>query len=121
MIDCLIVGIGGFLGSVCRYLIGLLPMKAGHGFPVKTLLINVAGAFVIGLIAALGAKGKAMDPRFVLMLKVGVCGGFTTFSTFAYESAELLQSGRIGMAAAYAALSVILGVLAIFAAQILVR
>lgn len=52
MAECLFVGIGGFIGSVCRYLIGLIPLSQSNGFPVKTLVINVAGAFAIGLIAA---------------------------------------------------------------------
>lgn len=52
MAECLFVGIGGFIGSVCRYLIGLIPLSPSNGFPVKTLVINVAGAFAIGLIAA---------------------------------------------------------------------
>ncbi len=55
MIECLFVGIGGFVGSVCRYLIGLIPLSPSNGFPVKTLVINVVGAFAIGLIAAAAA------------------------------------------------------------------
>ena len=56
MINCIIVGLGGFLGAVLRYLIGLLPVNTQNGFPVKTLGINIVGAFVIGLVVALGAK-----------------------------------------------------------------
>lgn len=52
MLECLLVGIGGFIGSVLRYLIGLLPMKPENGFPVKTLFINIAGSFIIGMIVA---------------------------------------------------------------------
>ena len=50
MINCLFVGMGGFIGSVCRYLLGLLPVENSQGFPVKTLIINVTGAFVIGIV-----------------------------------------------------------------------
>ena len=121
MINCIMVGIGGFIGSVCRYLIGLLPIGAGGGFPFKTLAINVIGSFCIGLIAALTAKNQGLNPHMVLMLKVGVCGGFTTFSTFAYESTELIRSGHALMAFAYICISVILGVAAVFAAQLLVK
>ena len=121
MVNCIFVGLGGFLGAVCRYLIGLVPMKAQPVFPVKTFLINIIGAFVIGLIAALVAKNSSMDPHLILFLKVGICGGFTTFSTFAFETTDLLQSGNTGMALLYAILSVVLGVLAVFAAQILVK
>ena len=81
MTNCIIVGLGGFLGAVARYLIGLIPINPQNGFPVKTLLINIAGAFVIGLVVALGAK-KDWNPQLILFLKVGICGGFTTFSNF---------------------------------------
>lgn len=121
MINCIMVGIGGFLGSVCRYLIGLLPVDAGSDFPIKTLAINVVGSFCIGLIAALAAKNEGVNPHMVLMLKVGVCGGFTTFSTFAYESTELIKSGHTLTAFLYICVSILLGVAAIFAAQLLVK
>ena len=121
MLNCVIVGIGGFIGTVCRYLIGLLPIETNSGFPVKTLMINVLGSFVIGLITALAVKNKGLNEQIILMLKVGVCGGFTTFSTFAYESTDLIKSGHAGIALAYVCTSIILGVLAVFAAQMLVR
>jgi CrcB protein len=121
MADCILVGLGGFVGTVLRYLIGLLPVKAESGFPVKTLMINVIGSFVIGAIAILAAKNKSLDPRLVLVIKVGVCGGFTTFSAFAYETADLMQRGNIGVAICYVVLSVVLGVTAIFGAQLLLR
>ena len=94
MLECIIVGIGGFIGSVCRYLIGLIPVSEKCAFPVKTFAINVAGAFLIGLIAALAAKEWAGSPRLILFLKVGICGGFTTFSTFSLETVSLLQGGK---------------------------
>ena len=90
MAECLFVGIGGFIGSVCRYLIGLIPLSQSNGFPVKTLVINVAGAFAIGLISA-AAKHTGLDGRAVLFLKAGICGGFTTFSTFALETVTLFE------------------------------
>lgn len=121
MLECIMVGIGGFIGSVCRYLIGLLPIETNNGFPIKTLAINVIGSFVISTIVVLAAKNKAINPQVVLMLKVGVCGGFTTFSTFAYESAELMKNGHIGIAFAYVLSSIVLGVAAIFAAQFLLK
>ena len=120
MLNCLLVGAGGFVGSVCRYLIGLLPVGSENGFPVKTLVINVLGAFVISLIAALTAKHESFDPRLVLMLKVGVCGGFTTFSTFAYESVTLFQQGEGAAALIYMLLSVCLSLLAVTAGQMAV-
>lgn len=120
MINCIFVGIGGFIGSVSRYLIGLLPIHTENNFPIKTLLINVAGAFAISVITTLAAKHKTMDPRIVLMLKTGICGGFTTFSTFAYESTALMQDGQILSALTYMLSSMLLSVLAVFAGQLLV-
>ena len=121
MIECLAVGIGGFIGSVCRYLIGLLRIEMDSGFPVKTLAINVIGAFLISLIVVLASKDKGINPQLVLMLKVGVCGGFTTFSTFAYESVGLIKGGHFMTALAYICISVVLGIAAIFAAELLVK
>ena len=121
MLECIMVGIGGFIGSVCRYLIGLLPIETNNGFPIKTLAINIIGFFAISAIAVLAAKNKALNPQVVLMLKVGVCGGFTTFSTFAYESAELMKNGHMGIAFAYVVSSIVLGVAAIFAAQLFLK
>ena len=121
MLNCLMVGIGGFIGSVCRYLIGLLPIETNSGFPIKTLLINIAGSFLIGLITALAVKNKDLNEQLVLLLKVGVCGGFTTFSTFAYESTDLMKSGHAVTALIYVCTSVIMGVLAVYAAQMLVK
>jgi len=121
MLNCLSVGLGGFIGSVCRYLVGLLPVREGGGFPWKTLAINVAGAFVIGLVAALAAREDAMAPRAALFWRVGICGGFTTFSTFAFESGELLRQGSGALALAYILASVCLSILAVFAAQTLIR
>src|SRR3712207_7509359 len=82
--NMIIVGLGGAIGAICRYLITLLPVNPENGFSLKTFLINIMGSFVIGLVAALAAK-HAMSPKMVLFLKVGVCGGFTTFSSFALD------------------------------------
>ena len=110
------------MGSVLRYLAGLIPVEPSNGFPVKTLIINVLGSFLLGLIAAAAAaKNITLDPKVVLMLKVGVCGGFTTFSTFAYEAQGLMQSGHTWLALAYVLLSIVLGVAAIFLAQSIIH
>lgn len=115
-LDCLFVALGGAVGSVSRYLLGKLPVRTA-GFPVITLGINVIGAFLIGLIVAAVGKHSGWDPRLVLFLKVGFCGGFTTFSTFSLETVQLFQSGRTGLGLLYAAASVVLGIAAVFAAQ----
>ena len=117
MIECIVVGIGGFIGAVCRYLIGLIPIREGCVFPIKTFIINIIGSFMIGIIAALDIKNHSLNPKIVLFLKVGICGGFTTFSSFALETSDLMKSGKPGVAFLYAILSITAGVIAIFAGQ----
>ena len=121
MLNCLFVGLGGFVGTVCRYLMSRLPFRAESGFPMITLFINVLGAFCIGIIAGLASKNAGLSPNAVLFLKVGVCGGFTTFSAFSLETFALIQNGAHGTAILYALLSVILCVAAVFGAQLLIR
>ncbi|MCH5297558.1 MAG: fluoride efflux transporter CrcB [Ruminococcus sp.] len=117
MIECIIVGIGGFIGAVCRYLIGLIPLKEGSIFPIKTFIINVLGCFIIGIIAAFATKNNSFNPRIVLFLKVGICGGFTTFSSFALETSDLWKGGNTGISLLYIILSITVGVINVFAGQ----
>ena len=121
MLSCIAVGLGGFLGAVLRYLIGLIPLDLDSGFPIKTFIINIVGCFAIGLITAAAAKNNNMNSNLVLFLKVGICGGFTTFSSFALETADLIKAGSVGVAVLYAVLSLVIGSLAVLAAQALVR
>ena len=121
VLNCVFVGLGGLVGSVLRYLVSLVPLRHASGFPLVTLGINVLGAFVLGLIMALAGKNAAIDPRALLFLKVGVCGGFTTFSTFALEAHSLIGAGKPMAALLYALLSVVLSVLAVFAAGVAVQ
>jgi len=110
----LAVAVGGATGSVARYVVGVLLLRSSGGFPVSTLLINVVGSFLIGLFARLF---DAPDHNQVLRvaLTVGLCGGFTTFSTFSAETVTLLQQGKAGRAALYISISVVAGVLATLA------
>lgn len=116
MTSCIVVGLGGFVGSVLRYLIGLVPYEHSSGFPLKTFLINILGAFLIGAVAALAGR-NSLSPRVALFLKVGICGGFTTFSSFALESQQLVDKGAPVIAALYMGLSLFLGILACIAGQ----
>lgn len=119
--NCLLVGLGGAVGAVCRYLLSLLPITEKGGFPVKTLCINLLGCFIIGLIASAVGKGRNIDPRLVLFLKTGLCGGFTTFSTFALETFGLLEKGSALTALCYVLVSVVFGVLAVYAGGLLIK
>lgn len=114
MLNIFAVGAGGFVGSVCRYLLSLIPVSEMSVFPVKTFMINITGCILIGILAVTASKGVEMSPQMMLFLKVGLCGGFTTFSTFALETADLMKAGHMGTAFVYVALSVLVGVAVIF-------
>ena len=117
MMSILAVGAGGFLGSVFRYLISLIPVSEATVFPIKTFIINIIGCILIGAIAVSVSKNVEMSPQMLLFLKVGLCGGFTTFSTFALETANLMKAGHMGAALLYVVLSVLVGVAVIFAVE----
>jgi len=114
MVQCIFVGLGGFAGAVARYLLGAAFSAYTAVFPLGTLLINFAGSFLIGLIAEYSAGYAALDKNLYLFLTVGLCGGFTTFSTFSLETFGLVSSGRAAAGAAYAAASVLLCLAGVF-------
>lgn len=121
MLDCLAVALGGAVGSVLRYLIGLISLNEKYLFPAKIFTINVLGCFLIGLITALSLKSSNLNPRLVLFLKVGICGGFTTFSTFALESSNLLKNGHTEIAILYMALSLAVGIGFVLLSELLIK
>jgi fluoride exporter len=110
---CIIVGLGGFLGTVCRYLLTLIPISNKSSFPIVTLSINVIGALLIGILAALAARYEGANAELMTFLRVGICGGFTTFSTFALEVSNLFGAGKAWMGILYISLSLILSLLAV--------
>ena len=105
MINILAVGAGGFLGAVLRYLAGMLPVGQPAGFPLHTFCINLLGSFLIGFVSQIAADRQTAGDPATLFLKVGLCGGFTTFSTFALENFTLINENRTGMALFYMILS----------------
>lgn len=118
--NCFAVGCGGALGSIFRYLLGFLPVNH-NDFPFTTLGINIIGAFLIGLVITFAGKHGSIDPRWLLFLQVGFCGGFTTFSTFSNETFVLIQNGKPVLAGIYILLSVILCVAAVWGARLLLK
>ena len=110
MIAFLLVGVGGALGSMARYGMGLaLPSS---GFPYATLTVNVIGCFCIGLALPAASRVEALSPELRLLVVVGFLGGFTTFSAFGHETVSLLRSGG-GLALVNVAANVALGLAAV--------
>ena len=94
-----------------RYLLSTyIKNMYGQTFPWGTLVVNLLGCFVFGIIFALFNKHNSTDNTFCLLLTTGICGGFTTFSTFANESVQMIQNGNIGEFIGYMATSVIVGI-----------
>ncbi len=102
----LIVGAGGAVGAVLRYLLTMLPLRGA--FPAATWMTNILGALAIGFVVGLALGEISPGPGMVLFLKTGVCGGFTTFSTFSLETLELLEKGRLALGLGYAVSSLCL-------------
>lgn len=118
LIQFIMVGFGGALGSMMRYLISLIPVN--NTFPFLTLITNLLGALLIGFIVGL-SDNLLIAKKFLLFFKTGVCGGFTTFSTFSLEAVQLFQRGEFFLGALYAALSVILCLFGIVVGEYLGR
>ncbi len=104
------VGLGGAIGSMLRFAVGLLFIN--KLFPLATFLINIIGSFFIGLIIGFVIKHESIDNNWKLFLATGICGGFTTFSTFSFENLQLLQQGKILLSMFYILGSVVLGITA---------
>ena len=120
MMGLLCVGAGGALGAMGRYGLGLIPL--GSELPLMTLLINFLGSVAIGAIVETSELAAgALSREAVLFLKVGLCGGFTTFSTFSLETLELIEGGQYAIAGAYALVSVVLCVAGVLVGKVLAR
>lgn len=118
----LIVGLGGGLGSIARYVSQrAVAMYLPVSFPYGTFFINILGSFLIGIIFGISEKSNILSPEIRLFLTVGFCGGFTTFSTFSLDSLWLIRDAQYLNFGLYATLSVILGLAATFAGIAIVK
>ena len=104
------IGCGSFVGGAARYLISVAMKSMSRGFPWATLLVNLTGCLIIGLLLGLFSKTSNEGSSWQLFLTVGFCGGFTTFSTFANESFQMLQNGNIAGFIAYVTTSIFVGI-----------
>ena len=111
----LLVGLGGFLGSVSRYLVGQgLHRLFDTIFPIGTMTVNIVGSFIIGVIYSLAERDNLVSPEMRMFLTVGFCGGFTTFSSFAFDNLNLLKDSGFLYLSIYVGGSVFLGLLAVY-------
>jgi CrcB protein len=111
----LLIGTGGFIGSVARYLVSRLNNRIDwFSIPVGTLVVNVLGSLLIGFLIGISEKSPILTVEWRMFLMVGLCGGFTTFSSFSGENLALLRNGQILPLLLYTAMSIILGFTAVY-------
>lgn len=111
----LLVGSGGFVGSVARYYISKIVQESSFtSFPIGTLSINIIGSLIIGFLFGLALKYPSFSVEWRMVLMVGFCGGFTTFSTFTSENLKLMQDGQFFYVLMYTGLSIFLGFSAVY-------
>ncbi|MFC0605310.1 fluoride efflux transporter CrcB [Winogradskyella pulchriflava] len=121
MKQLLLVFVGGGFGSVLRFVIGKWLNNSENGIPYGTFAANIVGSLLIGIILGLAAKNDTLSESQTLLLATGFCGGFTTFSTFAYENHVFLKSGDFTSFALYTIASFVVGFLAVFLGLYLVK
>jgi CrcB protein len=118
----MIIGTGSFLGGVSRFIVSrMVQNNADSAFPFGTLVVNVLGCLIIGIVYGVADRGTIITPEMRLFLAVGFCGGFTTFSAFAAENIAMLRDGNVLYFALYAGISVFLGVLATWSGNVLTK
>jgi CrcB protein len=116
------IAVGSAIGGVSRYLVdGVVQRMLSTTFPAGTLLINISGSLLLGFIVRYGVETATLSPGMRALLTIGFCGGYTTFSTFTYETATLLESGEWARAGLYVSGSLILSLLGVFAGFALAR
>jgi len=108
--NLLLVGLGGAAGSILRSLFAIWFKHSS--FPLATLLVNIIGSLVIGMVIAVSLRNSSFDANWRLFLATGLCGGFTTFSAFSAEGLQMLQQQRYGVFVLYVGGSLLLGLLA---------
>ena len=104
------VGAGSFIGGIARYLVSLAMKGISKGFPWATVLVNLIGCLIIGLLWGFLSRNASESTSWGLFLTVGLCGGFTTFSTFSKEALTMLQTGQTWGFASYIAISILAGI-----------
>ena len=117
----ILVGLGGFAGSVVRYGLSMTSQRFSIQWPIGTLAANVLGCLAIGIVTELSARGETMSPEVRLALATGFCGGFTTMSSMIYETTEMIRASEYLHAILYAAATFLFSMIAFVAAVVGVR
>ncbi|MDR1056389.1 MAG: fluoride efflux transporter CrcB [Prevotellaceae bacterium] len=122
MKQILLVGLGGGVGSILRYLTSFFIFKKySTAFPWGTFVVNILGCLIIGFLIGLSEKSDILDKDLRLLLVTGFCGGYTTFSAFSAENFQLFETGNYILLTTYIAASVIIGILATWSGYILAK
>ena len=118
----MIVGLGGFIGTVARFLISrYFQVNLTSVFPWSTFIVNIVGCLLIGIIYGISEKGDFLSPEIRLFLTVGICGGFTTFSTFSNDSFLLIREQEWVRFALYTSLSLFIGLMAVYVGRFIIK
>ncbi len=120
--NVLLVGLGGGLGSVLRYISSVVINKNFDSkFPFATLIVNISGSLLIGIVLGFLQKNNMGDTDWKYILAIGFCGGFTTFSAFAWENANLINNSFTALSLAYVLISIASCIAAVFAGVWLIK
>lgn len=118
----LLAGVGSFIGGIGRFALGRFVQSFTHSlFPWGTFAVNIIGSFIIGLLFGISLRYNFLTTEWKIFLIVGICGGFTTFSSFSLENLELLKAGHINQFLLYATSSVLVGLIAAVAGYLLIK
>jgi len=122
MKEILLIGFGGFFGSIARYYVSKINLTVDFlSIPIGTLLVNVLGSLVLGFLTGIAEKSTLLTFELRLFLMIGLCGGFTTFSTFTGENLMLLRNGQFMTIILYTGISLFFGFFAVYMGYILTK